>query len=528
MSPPATAHRIFVPIDAAALSIGAEAVARAVASEAQARGIAVELVRTGSRGMLWLEPMIEVETPAGRIAYGPVAAADVAGLFDAGFASGGAHALRLGPTDQLDWMRRQQRLTFERVGVIDPLSLAEYRAHGGLAGLERALTLSGAEIVEAVRASGLRGRGGAGFPTGIKWKTVHDAQAGQKYIVCNADEGDSGTFADRMLFEGDPYVVIEGMVIAALAVGATRGYIYLRSEYPHAYHVLQRAILRAGHAGILGDSVLGSGRPFHLEVRLGAGAYICGEETSLLESLEGRRAIARAKPPLPALHGLFGKPTVVNNVLSFAAVPWILAHGAQAYADYGMGRSRGTLPVQLGGNVRRGGLIELAFGITLREIIEDLGGGTLSGRPIRAVQVGGPLGAYLTAAQLDVEMDYEALAAIRAMLGHGGIVVFDDRVDMARQARFAFAFCAKESCGKCTPCRIGAVRGVEVMDRIIAGVEREKNITVLRDLGGLMREASLCAMGGLTPMPVLSALDHFPEDFHRPPAAQHRLQAAAE
>ncbi|MFA6964037.1 formate dehydrogenase beta subunit [Bosea sp. (in: a-proteobacteria)] len=508
--------RIFVPIDAAALSVGAEAVARNIAREAQARGLAVEIVRNGSRGMLWLEPLVEVETPAGRIAYGPVAGKDVAGLFDAGFQSGGSHALRLGLTEELDWMKRQQRLTFERIGVTDPLSLADYRAHGGVAGLEKALALSADDVVEAVRASGLRGRGGAGFPTGIKWKTVQNARAEQKYIVCNADEGDSGTFADRMLIEGDPFLLIEGMTIAAIAVGATRGYIYLRSEYPHAFKTLQRAILKAQGAGIIGDSVLGSHHAFHLEVRLGAGAYICGEETSLLESLEGKRALVRAKPPIPALQGLFGKPTIVNNVLSFAAVPWILDHGAQAYADYGLGRSRGTLPVQLGGNVKRGGLIELAFGISLREIIEDMGGGTLSGRPIRAVQVGGPLGAYLTAAQLDVAMDYEALAAMRAMLGHGGIVVFDDSVDMAKQARFAFAFCAKESCGKCTPCRIGATRGVEVMDRIIAGTERPKNIAVLRDLSKLMTDASLCAMGGLTPMPVLSALNHFPEDFDRP------------
>jgi formate dehydrogenase iron-sulfur subunit len=508
--------KVFVPIDAAALSVGAEAVAKAVAQEAEARGLAVEIIRNGTRGMLWLEPLVEVETAEGRIAYGPVAARDVAGLFDVGFLSGASHVLHLGKTEELDWMKRQQRVTFARIGVTDPLSLSDYRAHDGLKGVERALSLTGAEIVEMVRASGLRGRGGAGFPTGIKWKTVHDAQADQKYIVCNADEGDSGTFADRMLMEGDPFLLIEGMVIAAIAVGATRGYIYLRSEYPHAHKALSRAILKAENAGLLGDSVLGSNHAFHLEVRLGAGAYICGEETSLLESLEGKRAIVRAKPPIPALKGLFAKPTIVNNVLSFAAVPWILQHGAQAYADYGMGRSRGTLPVQLGGNIKRGGLIELAFGISLREIIEDLGGGTLTGRPIRAVQVGGPLGAYLTAAQLDTPMDYEALASIKAMLGHGGIVVFDDTVDMAKQARFAFAFCAKESCGKCTPCRIGATRGVETMDRIIAGHERPKNIAVLRDLNKLMTDASLCAMGGLTPMPVMSALNHFSEDFDRP------------
>ena len=520
--------RIFVPIDAAALSVGADTVAKAIAREAEARGIAVEIVRNGSHGLLWLEPLIEVETEAGRIGYGPVAPRDVAGLFDAGFLAGAGHALRIGAVAEHDWMKRQQRLTFERCGITDPLSLADYRAHGGLRGLEKALAMTGADIVEAVRASGLRGRGGAGFPTGIKWKTVHDAVADQKYVVCNGDEGDSGTFADRMLFEGDPFLLIEGMAITGVAVGATKGYLYVRSEYPHAFKALQLAVLKARNAGLLGPSVLNSGRAFDMEVRLGAGAYICGEETSLLESLEGKRAIVRAKPPLPALQGLFGKPTVVNNVLSLAAVPWILDHGAQAYADFGMGRSRGTLPVQLAGNIRRGGLLELAFGVSLREIIEDLGGGTLSGRPIRAVQIGGPLGAYLTERQLDTPMDYEALAAIKAMLGHGGIVVFDDTVDMAQQARFAFQFCAKESCGKCTPCRIGATRGVELMDKIIAGQERPKHIAVLRDLSKLMTDASLCAMGGLTPNPVLSALNHFSEDFDRPAGPPTRLPLAAE
>ena len=512
-----TSSRIFIPADAAALSVGADAVARVIAAEAAQRGLAIEIVRTGSRGMLWLEPLVEVETARGRVAYGPVAPRDVASLIEADFLNGGAHALAHGPVADMDWMRRQSRVTFARVGVIDPLSLGDYVAHGGLEGLGRALEMTGAEIVESVKASGLRGRGGAGFPTGIKWKTVLDAVAPQKYIVCNADEGDSGTFADRMLMEGDPFHLIEGMAIAGLAVGATKGYVYIRSEYPHAFRTMSKAIDIARAEGVLGTSVLGSGRAFDMEARLGAGAYICGEETSLLDSLEGKRGIVRAKPPLPALQGLFGKPTIVNNVLSLAAVPSILADGPQAYAEYGVGRSRGTLPFQLAGNVKRGGLVELAFGATLRELIEEFGGGTRSGRPIRAVQVGGPLGAYLPESQLDTPLDYEALAAIGAMLGHGGVVVFDDRVDMAKQARFAFDFCVKESCGKCTPCRIGAVRGVETMDRIIGGVEREKNLAVLADLNQLMTDGSLCAMGGLTPMPVMSALRHFPEDFHRAP-----------
>lgn len=508
-----TPLRIFVSGDAAALSVGADAVAAALAREAAMRGVILEIVRHGSRGMLWLEPLVEVETSAGRVGFGPLTVRDVPALFESHFTQ---HPKALGRIDALDWMKRQQRLTFARVGVTDPFSLGNYEAHGGLKGLRAALALSGAEIVEAVRASGLRGRGGAGFPTGIKWKTVRDARADQKYIVCNADEGDSGTFADRMLMEGDPFLLIEGMAIAGLAVGATKGFIYIRSEYPHAFRAMDKAIGIAEAAGVLGASVLGSGRAFHLEARLGAGAYICGEETSLLESLEGKRGVVRAKPPLPALKGLFGKPTIVNNVLSLAAVPFILAEGAEAYAACGMGRSRGTLPVQLGGNIKRGGLVELAFGATLREIIEGFGGGTRSGRPIRAVQVGGPLGAYLPAHQLDIPLDYEALASIGAMLGHGGIVVFDDTVDMAKQAKFAFDFCAKESCGKCTPCRIGAVRGAERMQKIIAGEAVEANLAIIADLGQLMTDASLCAMGGLTPMPVLSAIRHFPEDFRRP------------
>ena len=495
--------KVFVPRDAAALAVGADDVAAALLAECQCRGLAIELVRNGSRGLLWLETLVEVQTPQGRVAYGPVEPSDIPSLLDAGLLSGGAHALCHGITEQIPYLALQERLSFRRVGVTDPLSLADYEAHEGWAGLRKALQLDGAGIVAEITHSGLRGRGGAAFPAGIKWRTVLQTEARQKYIVCNADEGDSGTFADRMVMEGDPYMLIEGMTIAGLAVGATKGFIYLRSEYPHAFATLNEAIRVAEQAGILGDDVMGSGKTFRLEARLGAGAYICGEETALLESLEGKRGVVRAKPPIPALQGLFGRPTLVNNVLSFAAVPWILAHGAKAYADYGMGRSRGTMPVQLAGNVARGGLVELAFGVTLRQIVEDFGGGTRSSRPTRAVQVGGPLGAYFPATMLDLPLDYEALAAAKGMLGHGGIVVFDDTVDMAAQARFAFDFCAVESCGKCTPCRIGAVRGRETMDRVIAGESPAAHLALVEDLCELMTDGSLCAMGGLTPLPVL-------------------------
>ncbi|CAO4146640.1 hypothetical protein LPLAFNJD_LOCUS2246 [Methylorubrum aminovorans] len=506
---------VFVPQDAVALGLGANRVARAIFSGAEARGLDLRIVHTGTRGMLWLEPMVEVATPEGRIAYGPVTPADVESLLDANFTEGGEHRLRLGDPEKIPFLARQHRLTFHRCGVVDPLSVEDYRAHGGYRGLEAALKLDAEGIIGEVRDSGLRGRGGAGFPAGIKWNTVMLAKADQKYVVCNADEGDSGTFADRIMMEGDPFNLIEGMTIAAVATGATRGYIYCRSEYPQAFKTLRDAIANGVKAGVLGDNILNSGKSFHLEVRLGAGAYICGEETSLLESLEGKRGIVRAKPPIPALKGFLGKPTLVNNVMTFTAVPYILEHGAKAYAEYGMGRSLGTLPIQLAGNIRQGGLIEYAFGITIRQVIEEFGGGTASGRPVRAVQVGGPLGAYFPDELLDTPLDYEAMAAKKGLVGHGGIVVFDDTVDMARQARFAFEFCATESCGKCTPCRVGATRGVETMDKVISGIRPEANLKLVEDLCEIMTDGSLCAMGGLTPMPVMSAITNFPEDFRR-------------
>jgi formate dehydrogenase iron-sulfur subunit len=465
--------------------------------------------------MFWLEPLVEVETASGRVAYGPVTVDAVPGLFDAGFLEGKAHPLCLGLTEKISYLERQQRLTFARCGVIDPLSLADYVSHDGYRGLKRALTMEPSAIVEEVIQSGLRGRGGAGFPTGIKWRTALNAPGSEKYIVCNADEGDSGTYADRMIMEGDPFVLIEGMTIAAVAIGASRGYIYLRSEYPHAHRVLQRAIAIAYAQGYLGENVAGSGKGFDLEVRLGAGSYICGEETALLESLEGKRGQVRFKPPLPAIEGLFAKPTIVNNVISLATVPIILDKGAEFYRDFGMGRSRGTLTIQLAGNIRYGGLVETAFGITLDEAIYGFGGGTASGRPLRAVQVGGPLGAYFPASMLDTPLDYETFTERKGLLGHGGIVVFDETVDLARQARFAMEFCAIESCGKCTPCRIGSTRGVEVIDKIIANQDRDRNMQLIEDLCELMLDGSLCALGGLTPYPVLSAIQHFPEDFHR-------------
>jgi formate dehydrogenase iron-sulfur subunit len=502
--------KIFVSRDAAALGVGANQVADEITTEAGRRGVDIER----------LEPLVEVTTDAGRVAYGPVTPDKVAGLFAAGFTRGQPHALQLGLTEEIPYFKNQERLTFARVGITDPRSLKDYLDHDGYRGLKAALALEPAAIVAMVTDSGLRGRGGAAFPAGIKWKTVLATAGDPKYIVCNADEGDSGTYSDRMIMEGDPFVLIEGMTIAALATGATQGFIYLRWEYPDAHVALDAAIAAARQAGYLGDNILGSGKSFSLEVRLGAGAYICGEETSLLESLEGKRGQIRYKPPLPAIAGLFGKPTVVNNVITLASVPIILDRGAHYYRNYGVGRSRGTLPIQLTGNIKRGGLIEKAFGVTVRELLYDYGGGSLSGRPIRAVQVGGPLGAYMPESQFDTPLDYEEFAKLGAMLGHGGIVVFDDTVDMAAQARYAMEFCAIESCGKCTPCRLGSTRGVEVIDRLVAGQDAAKQEVLLRDLCNTMVQGSLCALGGLTPYPVISALNHFPQDFARPTATK--------
>ncbi len=508
--------RVYISRDAASLALGADAIASFLRQAAD-----VEIVRTGSRGLFWLEPTIEVATPSGRIAYGPVGLGDITGLLDAGMLTGAAHPLRLGRPEEIPYLARQTRLTFARCGVVDPLSLDDYREHGGLKGLARALELGSASTIDLVTQSGLRGRGGAGFPTGIKWKTAADAAGARKFIVCNADEGDSGTFADRMLMEGDPFVLIEGMAIAGIAVGATKGYVYTRSEYPHAIATFDAALTVARREGLLGANVLGSSHAFDIEQRVGTGAYVCGEETSLLDSLEGKRGQVRAKPPLPAHKGLFGAPTVINNVITLASVPIVVSEGADYYRQLGMGRSRGTMPIQLAGNVKYGGLFEAGFGVTLGELVNDIGGGTLSGRPVRAVQVGGPLGAYFPPALFDTPFDYEAFAARDGLIGHGGVVVFDDTVDMARQARFAMEFCSVESCGKCTPCRIGSVRGMEVINRILAARSSppvmaglDPAIELLRDLCHTMKFGSLCALGGFIPYPVMSALEYWPEDFH--------------
>lgn len=512
--------KIYIPCDSAAVSVGADRVAAAIALHFPD----ADIVRNGSRGMLWLEPLVEVEIESVRYAFGPIQPSDVNQLLADLAADFTSSDLFLGVTENIEWLASQERWTFERVGVIDPASAEDFLAHGGLSGFTKTLELGPQASIEVVIESGLRGRGGAGFPTGIKWKTVAAAPAVahagapagspvHKYVCVNADEGDSGTFADRMLMEGDPFTLIEGMLISGYCTGADTGFIYIRSEYPAAITSMQRAIDSARERGWLGENILNSGFDFGIEVRVGAGSYVCGEETAMLDSLEGKRGMVRPKPPLPALEGLFGVPTVINNVISMASVPSIMTRGASAYAGLGTGRSTGTSVFQLAGNIAQGGIVETGFGISVRDLVSGYGKGTRSGRDIRAVQVGGPLGSYLRETELDVSADYESLVEQGAMLGHGGIVVFDDTVDMARQAKFAMQFCAEESCGKCTPCRIGSTRGAEVIDLITAGVDSEGNTQLLEDLCEVMRDGSLCAMGGLTPLPVLSALHKFPEDF---------------
>ena len=503
--------RIFVPDETVACSLGADAVADVVAKSIDGR-LDAQLVRNGSRGLFYLEPLVEVETEGRRYGFANLDATAARDLFAVGLPSISDERC-IGPVDDVPYLARQTRLTFARAGLTQPLSMDDYVAHGGWRGLGRALQLSPQQIVDEVRVSGLRGRGGAAFPAGIKWQTVLDAPGQTKHVVCNADEGDSGTFADRLLMECDPYQLIEGMAIAGIAVGAQRGVIYLRSEYPKAHVVLTEAIARAREGGFLGSGICGSDVVFDIEVRLGAGAYICGEETAMLESIEGKRGMIRAKPPLPALSGLHGQPTVVNNVLTLAAATTIMADGGEAYASFGTSDSAGTMPFQLAGNVARGGLVEVPFGVPLTRLVDEFAGGSASGRPLKALQLGGPLGGYLTPADGDVALDYASVAARGSMIGHGGVVCYDDGTDMAAMAEFAMHFCAIESCGKCTPCRVGSTRARELIGHVRDGDSVQQNLALLEELMETMELGSLCALGGLAPMPVRSLLRLFPEEF---------------
>jgi formate dehydrogenase iron-sulfur subunit len=517
-----TQRKWYLSGDSSAIALGADRLAK----QLLAADTSLNLIRNSSRALFWLEPLLEVELPTQsglrRIGFGPLNKATLTALLAEGLLDIHAdhallkHPLCLGHLNEHTFLKTQQRVVFKRLGLHAPLDIAAYTSSQGFVGLARVLTLQPTQVIEQLKASGLRGRGGAAFPAAIKWQTVANAASPKKYVVCNADEGDSGSYADRLVMEGDPLALIEGMLIAAYAVGADEGYVYIRSEYPHAITMMEKAVAVASEFFKSQAHIPETLKHFQLHIRKAAGSYVCGEETAMLESLEGKRGVVRAKPPLPAIEGLFGRPTVVNNVLTLASVPMIFVNGADWYAQLGRGKSTGTMAFQLAGNIKRGGLVELPFGITLRELVETYGGGTRSGKPIKAIQVGGPLGSYVDPAHWDTPMDYDGYAAIGAVLGHGSVVVHDDSSNLAQLARYAMEFCAIESCGKCTPCRIGSTRGVEVIDRIVQtdnSQHKAEQIELLNDLCETMIHGSLCAMGGMTPFPVQSALKFYPKDF---------------
>ena len=409
---------------------------------------------------------------------------------------------------------QQTRIALRDVGVIDPESIDEYLARGGYVAARTALTTMPPEqIVETITDSGIRGRGGAGFPTGVKWKFASQSKSDEKYIICNADEGDPGAFMDCSILEGDPHAVVEGMIIGSYAIGAHEGYVYVRAEYPLAVKRLTKAVADAEAHGFLGADCFGTGWVFNLHLKLGAGAFVCGEETALIASIEGRRGMPRTRPPYPAVSGLWGKPTNINNVETFANVPWIVANGAEAYAAMGVETSRGTKAFSLAGKVVNGGLVEVPMGSSLRHLIFDIGGGIKDGREFKAVQLGGPSGGCVPASLLDTPVDYESLAKTGAIVGSGGMVVVDDETCMVDLARFFLDFTQKESCGKCVPCRLGTKRMLEILDRIRAGEGEDGDIELLEELSHYIVEGTLCALGGTAPNPVLTTIKYFRDEY---------------
>ncbi|TKB34744.1 MAG: formate dehydrogenase [Nitrospira sp.] len=460
-----TPTRLYLSNDTSSRAAGADKLADAWRDRSE-----IQLIHTSSRGAFFLEPMVERDTAGGREAWFNVLPNDlpriVAGV-------GGTKVA------EIPYLQQQTRFTFANFGITEPLALDEYQSRGGFKGLAAAQSLSPDAIVDVLRLSGLRGRGGAAFPVWKKWQVAQQTESEQKYVVANADEGDAGTYSDRMMMEGDPFRLIEGMMICARAIGATRGYLYCRYEYPAAARAMQFAIQKAREADLFDCDDY----PFDLEVVTGAGSYVCGEETALLESLEGRRGVVLAKPPYPAVSGLYGKPTIVSNVLTFATLPNILANGGAWHASLGTEGSRGTMALQIGGRVKQPGLVEVPFGLTLRDVLDRFGGGMAPGARLKAVQVGGPLGSLFPESQLDIPICYDAFAGAGAILGHGGIVVYDDDTSMVDLARHFMAFTADESCGKCTPCRVGSVRGREILERIQMGQGDLEKIEWFEEIG---------------------------------------------
>jgi formate dehydrogenase iron-sulfur subunit len=490
-----TTTRLYLSNDTSSQAVGAGHLAEQLRKRTD-----VEIIRTSSRGAFFLEPMIERDSPVGRVAWYNVVPEDLSHIV-AG--TGGT------PVDALPYFTKQTRHTFSNFGITEPLALDAYQSRGGFKGLEAARVMGAEAIIHELKVSRLRGRGGAAFPVWTKWEAALRAAGKEKYVVVNADEGDAGTYCDRMVMEGDPFRLIEGMLICAHVIGAAKGYIYCRQQYRAAARAIRIAVEKVAELGLskLND------RMFSIEVVLGAGSYVCGEETALLESLEGRRGVVRVKPPYPAVSGLYGRPTIVSNVLTFATVPTILTKGGAWYVSLGTEQSRGTIALQVGGRVKQPGLVEIPFGMTLRQVFDQFGGGMADGARLKAVQVGGPLGSLFPESKLDIPICYDAFAEAGAILGHGGIVIYDDETDMVDLARHFMAFTADESCGKCTPCRIGSVRGREILERVQAGGASEEDLALLSDLGETMKTASLCALGGRAPYPILTAIEHFPDEF---------------
>ena len=503
--------KIYIPKETSACSVGSELIAEKITDLAQGHKH-ISIIRNGSWGAFWLEPFIEIEKNGNRKGTSYLNKkishlSSIEELFDDFYNSNPFNIM------DIDFIKRQTRLVFSRIGLYDPLDLNQYRNSHGYKGLEKSFEIGQQQTIDEIKKSGLNGRGGAAFPTAIKMQTVLDQESTIKYVACNADEGDGGTFSDRLIMECDPYSLIEGMTIAAYSVGASHGYIYLRSEYPLAKYFLTEAIKILKSHNLLGKNILGTNFSFDIELRIGAGSYVCGEETAMMESIEGKRGLVRSKPPLPAIKGLFNQPTLINNVITLASMSVILFHGKEIFSQFGSGKSVGTMPYQLCGNIKQGGLIEVPFGITLNEMIYDFGAGTFNEKPIHAVQIGGPLGFYLPAHLLNTPLTIEALMDLKGSLGHGGVIVFDDSTNMALQAKFAMDFCAVESCGKCTPCRIGSVRGVELIDKIYNGTAVKADRILLEELCETMETTSLCAMGGMTPNPVRSIMKYFPNEM---------------
>ena len=497
------------------VAAGGREVYDALSAKLDGRGLNVELKQTGCMGMCYNEVQVEVSSPQGeRVFYGRVTPEKVDRIVKEHLIGGQPVAEWVIPDEEIDnLLAKQERIVLRNCGIIDPESIDDYIAVDGYKAIEKVMGGSPQEVIDEVTKSGLRGRGGAGFPTGVKWGFARKSPGGQKYIICNADEGDPGAFMDRSVLESDPHSILEGMLIGAYAIGASEGYIYVRAEYPLAIQRLEIALTQARERGFIGENILGSNFDFDIKIRQGAGAFVCGEETALIMSIEGKRGMPRFRPPFPAHSGLWGKPTNINNVETFANIAWIILHGADAYNKYGTEKSKGTKVFALAGKVARGGLVEVPMGITLREIVFDIGGGTSSGLEFKAIQIGGPSGGIIPASLADTPVDYDSVTKTGAIMGSGGLIVMDEAACMIDVAKFFLDFTQNESCGKCTFCRIGTLRMFEILKRITEGNGREGDVELLEELAENVKRASLCGLGQTAPNPVLTTIRYFRDEY---------------